>query len=62
MSQQTTTKQPQMTQGQFTEGPRTQNVQLGGAGELEKWDKKIGPRSVAAAERCRKEPDAKQQE
>lgn len=59
---QTTTNEPQMTQGQSSEGPRTQNVQLAGAGELEKWDKKIGSRSLAAAERFRKQSEAKQQE
>ncbi len=63
MPQQTTTKEPQMTQGQSPERPHTQNVQLGAASELKKWDKKIGPRSLAAAERCRKPPPAtKQQE
>ena len=33
-----------MTQGQSHEGPHKQNVQLGGAAELKKWDKRIGPR------------------
>ncbi len=61
MSQQTTTKEPHMTQGQSSGRPHTQNVRLGAAGELKKWDKKIGPRSLAAAERWRKPPDAKQQ-
>ncbi len=62
MSQLETTEQPQMTQGRPSEGPRKQNVQLVGAGELEKWNRKIGPRSLAAAERCRKQPDARQQQ
>jgi hypothetical protein len=62
MAQETTTTEPQMTQGQSAKGPHPQNVQLGAASELKNWDKKIGPRSLAAAERCRKQPEAKQQE
>ncbi len=61
MPQQETGREPQMTQGQSAKGSPTHNVQLGDSGELQKWDRKIGPRSLAAAERCRKEPETKQQ-
>ena len=61
MTQQETTKPAQMTQGQSQEGSHKQNVQLGGAAELKKWDKRIGPRSVAAAARCSEQPASKQE-
>ena len=61
MTQQRTTKPAQATQGQSHEGSHKQNVQLGGGAELKKWDKGIGPRSVAAAARCREQPAPKQQ-
>lgn len=61
MQQQMAAEQRQMIQGKPSEGAHTQNVQLDSAGELKKWDKAIGPRSIAAAERCQKQPDAKQQ-
>jgi hypothetical protein len=62
MAQQKTTKQLQGVQGQSHKGTHKQKVQLCGAAELKKWDKEIGPRSVAAAERCRKPPEFKKQE
>ena len=54
-------RQQQMTQGQPQEASLEHNVQLGSAAELKEWSKRIGPRSVAAAARYRKEPQTKQQ-
>lgn len=51
----------QMTQGQTKEPPVQRKVQLGSKSELKNWAD-IGPRSVAAAARYRKEPERKQQE
>jgi len=56
----------QMTQGQMTQcdtkkPPGQRNVKLTNKRELKKWAD-IGPRSVAAAARYRKEPERKQQE
>ena len=54
-------RQQQMTQGQPQAASLKHNVQLGSKAELKEWSKKIGPRSVAAAARYRKEPQNKQQ-
>lgn len=62
MPKQKTIKQHQMTQGQSNEGSHIEKVQLGGTAELKKWDKGIGPRSVAAAALYRKHPEPEQQE
>jgi hypothetical protein len=51
----------QMTQGQTKEPTVQRKVQLGSKTELKNWAD-IGPRSVAAAARYRKEPERKQQE
>jgi hypothetical protein len=58
---QQTTEQRQMIQGKSSERAHTQNMQLDSAGDLKNWDKAIGPRSLLAAERCRKRPQAEQQ-
>ena len=55
-------QQQQMTQGQPKEASGKPEVQLGSTSELKKWAKSIGPRSVAAAARYRKEPETNQQE
>jgi hypothetical protein len=54
-------QQQQMTQGRPQEASVKHNVQLGSTSELKKWSKRIGPRSVAAAARYRKEPQTEQQ-
>lgn len=51
----------QMTQGETKEPPVKRKVQLASRTELKNWAD-IGPRSVAAAARYRKEPERKQQE
>ena len=51
----------QMTQGQTKEPPIQRKVKLTNNSELKNWAE-IGPRSVAAAARYRKEPERKQQE
>ena len=48
-------QQQQMTQGRPQEASGKQNVQLGSSTELKEWSKRIGPRSVAAAARYRKQ-------
>jgi hypothetical protein len=53
--------QQQMTQGQTKEPRVKRKVQLVSRTELKNWGK-IGPRSVAAAARFRKEPEHKQQQ
>jgi len=58
---QTVQQQQQMTQRQPREASAKHNVQLGSTSELKEWSKRIGPRSVAAAARYRKEPQTKQQ-
>jgi hypothetical protein len=55
-------QQQQMTQGQPEDASVKRKVQLGSITELKKWAKRIGPRSVAAAARYRKERETKQQE
>ena len=54
-------QQQQMTHGRPQEASVKHNVQLGSTSELKEWSKRIGPRSVAAAARYRKEPQTKQQ-
>ena len=56
---QTLQHQQQMAQGP-QEASLRHNVQLGSKTELKEWSKKIGPRSVAAAARYRKEPQIQQ--
>jgi hypothetical protein len=51
----------QMTQGETKEPPIQQKVPLASRTELTKWAD-IGPRSVLAAARYRKEPERKRQD
>lgn len=51
----------QMAQGDTKESSVKRKVELGNKTELRNWAE-IGPRSVAAAARYRKEPERKQQE
>jgi hypothetical protein len=62
MQQQQKATPQQMTQGQPGGISDKHAVQSGGTVELEKWAKKIGPRSVAAAARYRKGPETQQQD
>ena len=52
---------PQMEQGETKESSVQRKVQLGSKDELRNWAD-IGPKSVAAAVRYRKEPERKQQQ
>lgn len=57
----TPVQQQQMAQGESKEPPVQRKVQLGSRTELKNWAD-IGPRSVAAAARYRRERSGKQQE
>ena len=59
MQQKREATRQQMTQGRPEDTSSEHTAQLGA--ELEKWAKKIGPRSVAAAARFRKEPETQQE-